>query len=43
MNSGAQIKRCANPDCAVILEDDEVDFRDGLCNDCWLEKCREST
>lgn len=43
MTSRAQTKRCANPDCAVILEDDEVDLRDGLCYDCWLRICRGST
>ena len=43
MNSRAQTKRCANADCTVILEDDEIDFRDGLCDECWLKKCREAS
>lgn len=32
---------CANANCGELLEDDEVDLRDGLCYECWLQKCRE--
>lgn len=33
---------CKNPACRAPLNDDEADFRDGLCYECWLVKCREA-
>ena len=43
MSPKPELKRCANINCGVPLEDDEVDFRDGLCSDCWLKTCRGNT
>lgn len=37
-----ETKLCANLNCGALLVDDEVDFRDGLCYDCWLKKLREA-
>lgn len=42
MSPEPEPRRCANPNCGAVLVDDEIDFRDGLCYECWLQQCREA-